>query len=218
MLFMGRTSIPRSMASRTLGAELGARPESLHVDGPPAAARSARTTDVLIVPVKVVVDRQLLALRNPAPAEVKNVPPQDAGDEVRITRVIDELGARAAYAAVEGPVTVQLEEVLGILPLLLLAAVDLLSRVFEHLASGRDRLACAYAPPMNSGTADAQAKAGIPTVDGWSVSGGRLSHDVPHFFGVWRSGFSPPPEPPKISTRILRAPGPPGADTPPPTA
>src|SRR5439155_10839163 len=183
MLFMGRTSIPRSMASPTLGAELGARPESLHVDGPPAAARSARTRDVFILPVKVVVDRQLLALRNPAPAEVKDVPPQDAGDEVRITRVIDELGARPARAPIDRPVGVQLEEVLGIFPPLLLAAVDLLPRVFEHLASGRDRLACAYAPPMNLRTADAQAKAGIPTVDGWSVRGGRLSHDVPHFSG-----------------------------------
>src|SRR5947207_9277751 len=182
---------------------------SLHVDGSAAAARSARTRDVLIVPVKVVVDRQLLALRNPAPAEVEDVPPQDAGYEVRITRVIDELGARAAYAAVEGPVSVQLEEVLGILPPLLLAAVDLLPRVFEHLASGRDRLACAYAPPMNSGTADAQAKAGIPAVDGWSVSGGRLSHDVPLSGGRSASGGAgpaPPESPRHLQQGILRTP------------
>src|SRR5207244_5456810 len=103
----------------------------------------------------------------------------------RITRVIDELGARPARAPIDRPVGVQLEEVLGIFPPLLLAAVDLLPRVFEHLASGRNRLACAYAPPMNLRTADAQAKAGIPTVDGWSVSGGRLCHDVPlPFCGV----------------------------------
>src|SRR5438094_5475322 len=183
---------------------------SLHVHGSPAAARSARARDVLIVPVKVVVDRQLLALGNPAPAEVEDVSPQNAGGQVRITRVIDELGARPADAAVEGPVTVQLEEVFGILAPLLLVAVDPLPRVFEHLASGRDRLACVHAPPMNSRAADAQAKAGIPGVDGWSVIGGRLCHDAPHFLSGQgrglagrKNGFSPAREPTTASPRYL---------------
>src|SRR3989449_1707918 len=182
---------------------------SLHVDGPPAAVGSARARDVLIVPVKVVVDRQLLALRNAAPAEVEDVPLQDAGDQVRITRVVDELGARAAYAAVEGPVSVQLEEVLGILPPLLLLAVELLPRVFEHLASRRDRLARVHAPPMNARTADAPPKAGLPRVDGWSVIGGRLCHDALHFSGAGlgsgRAGRAPPESPQHLQQRIVRA-------------
>src|SRR5271157_30092 len=131
------------------------------VDRTPATRCPARAANGFVSVVVVVIDRQLLALSDPAQAHVKDVLLHDARHEVRRTRVIDELGSRSAHIAVEHPILIENEQARRMRTAVRLGLVDLLSRVLDHLAIGGNRLVGVDAPAVDLRLAEPQAEAAV---------------------------------------------------------
>src|SRR4051812_7416178 len=91
---------------------------------------------------EVVVHRQLLALLDPAPADIENVTLEDRRPQVRLARVIDVFRPTAPHCAVQRPVVIQHEQVrMGAEPAPpRLPPSDPLARVFDDLPAGRNSL------------------------------------------------------------------------------
>jgi len=115
----------------------------------------------------VVINRELLAFADLAPAEVQDVSLQDARDKVGVTGMVDKLSARPTYATIEGPVVIQDEEVLGsfLLAPLSLPWVQPLACVFDHLSVRRNILSGVDPPAVDSRAPQAQAEATALRVD-----------------------------------------------------
>ena len=87
--------------------------------------------------IEVVIHRKLLALFDVAKAEIDDVAFDDPGLTVGLAAVIDVFSAAPADSAIEGPVSVQREEVVELAlfaPPLGLLAADTLADVFDDLA------------------------------------------------------------------------------------
>ena len=118
---------------------------------------------------EAVIDGQLLACANRALAHIENVPTLDAGEEIRIATVIDDLRAAAPERTVEGPVVVESKQVgdrsraapFGF------TAVDPFTGILDHLAPRGNTLERVNAAAVDRGSANFHAEARVLRIDRW---------------------------------------------------
>jgi len=140
-----------------------ANPEGLSrsgsVDRSPAHCRAATATHSLSSLGKSVVVAQFLSGANPPHAKKPQAPPELPQLQIGLAAVVDQLGAGSAHCAVNGPIRVQLSEVVQLVaspwramqePPSRLYAVDLLPPILDHLASPGNTFPCADTQPVNS--------------------------------------------------------------------
>src|ERR1022692_2332688 len=114
-----------------------------------------------------VVDRQFPAPPDRPLAHVEDVVLENAGIQVGLATVVDDLGARAAHRSIDRPVIVEGEQVgqRTVAAALSLTPVDLLTRVFDDLVPGGNVLAGINAPAMDSGFPDRQLETCVAGID-----------------------------------------------------
>src|ERR1044071_2999122 len=106
----------------------------------------ARNTVRIVV--EMVVDLQLLLRKNHPPAHIENVPPYDAGVQVRLTTVVDDFGPTPTHRSINRPVRVQSEQISDMPPAAALgfAAADSFPRVLDHFAARGNALTRVHTP------------------------------------------------------------------------
>jgi len=100
---------------------------------------------------EIVVHRQLLSGLDGAQAHIQHMPFHDAAHQVGIAAMVDDLGAAAAYRAVQGPVIVHRKEVgvIAVAAVFGLFPVQALAGVLNHLTISRNPLAGEDSIAMN---------------------------------------------------------------------
>ncbi len=138
------------------------------IDGAAAFGRAALTLDAFHLFIEAIIDGQLFAGLDIAQAHIDDVAFDDTGDEVRVARMIDVLGAGAAYRSIEGPIVIEREEIdhlTGVGAPFGFAPTDSFAGIFDDLTADWYELRRVDAPAVDFRFRQLDLETGVIRID-----------------------------------------------------